>query len=311
MPAPELDGSARIALLCPGGPVVDATSAALTLFGAKDLGELESRMLLGGGPSARRLRHMAATLPAGEATRLERLRFFSRRRPMNLNFRCARIATPEGALILVLSADAAEQESVPPARSAPSGTAETSPKARFLWTLDAEGRFGDPHPILAATVGANAPRHGESFDAWSRRIGVERGDELARVLGERATFSDMIVDVPVEGTDRQMSIALSAAPAFDRNREFAGYRGFGAIGDAIEATIQPPRAESPLRTEPNIPAPDRGAETADDLSTTKAGGDAGRQDEPGAEFGQPRSRGGTNFDRRRNGGSDPVRGPAG
>ena len=78
MPAPWLDGGARIAILCPDAQVVYASSLALALFGAKDIGELESRMLLGEGPSARRLRHLAATLPVGEAMRLERLRFFRR-----------------------------------------------------------------------------------------------------------------------------------------------------------------------------------------------------------------------------------------
>ncbi len=274
MPAHWLGGDARIAILCPGAQVVEATSPALALFGAKDVGELESRLLLGEGPSARRLRHLAATLPVGAAMRLERLRFFAGRRPTNLNLRCGRIATPEGVVFLLLSAGAAEQDVIPPAQSASAETAETPPKTRFLWTLDAHGRFGDPHPILVATVGANAPQQGETADAWARRIGAERGGEIARVLAEGTTFSDLIVDLPVAGANRQARLALSAAPAFDRNRKFAGYCGFGVVGRAVEAA---PGEET------HVHAPDRGAEAVDDPDTADAGGNAAGQDAPGAD----------------------------
>ncbi len=277
MPAQWIDVDARIAILCPGAQVVEATSAALALVGAKNVGELESRLLLGQGPSARRLRHLAVTLPVGEATRLERLRLFTGRRPTNLNLRCGRIATPEGVVFLLLSAGAAEQDVIPPDHSASTGTAETLPNARFLWTLDADGRFGDPDPILVATFGANAPRQGETADAWARRIGAERGDELARVLAERATFSDLIVDLPVAGVDRLARIALSAAPAFDRNRKFAGYRGFGVVDRAIEAA--PPE-------ETHVPAPDRGAEAVGDPNSADIGGNAAGQESPGADAGR-------------------------
>ncbi len=283
MPAPWLDGGARIAILCPDAQVVYASSLALALFGAKDIGELESRMLLGEGPSARRLRHLAATLPVGEAMRLERLRFFAGRRPASLNLRCARIATAEGALLLLLSADAAEQDADSSAPSAPPETAETSPKARFLWSLDAVGRFGEPHPLLIAAAGANAPQVAESFDAWGRRTGAERVDELARVLGQRATFSELVVELPVAGVDRQVRIALSAAPAFDRNREFAGFRGFGIIGEAIESPNPRPHAACSPQEETNVPAPDRRAETIDDPNAKEVGGNSGRQDEPAAD----------------------------
>ena len=286
MSAHGLDDGARIAILFPGPRIVYATSPALALFAVRDIGELEIRMLQGEGTSARRLRHLAATLPIGGTPRLERLRFFTGRRPTNLNLRCARIATPQGGQFLLLSAGAAEQGVVPPARSAPPGTAEMSAKARFLWTLDAQGRFGDPHPALVSTVGANSPRQGETVDAWARRIGVEPGDELARVLGARATFSDLSVDLPVAGVDRKVRTALSAAPSFDRNREFAGYRGFGVIGEVFAAPNPRPfsaAAEARPPDKKNVPAPNRGAEAVDDPEKKEVVGGAKVQDESGAD----------------------------
>ena len=282
-PAQWLDDGARIAILCPIAQVVYATSAALALFDVKDLGELESRLVIGEGPSARRLRHLAATQPIGDPMRLERLRFSVGRRPTSLNLRSARIATPEGAIFLLLSAGAAGRDAVQAAQSAPPECAETSRKSRFLWTLDSEGRFGDPHPILVATVGDHAPQRGETLDAWGRRAGVEGGDALARVMAQRATFSDLTVAWPVAGGDRRLQISLSAAPAFDRNRGFAGYRGFGVIGEAIEAATAPPFAApsfagaaaetSPLQEEAIALAPD----------ATGVGGDARGQGEADAE----------------------------
>ena len=119
---------------------------------------------------------------------------------------------------------------------------------------------------------------------WVRRAGVEGGDALARVMAERATFSDLTVAWPVAGGDRRLRISLSAAPAFDRNRGFAGYRGFGVIGEAIEAATAPPFAAppfggaaaetSPLQEEAIAPAPD----------ATGVGGDARGQGEADAEL---------------------------
>ena len=122
---------------------------------------------------------------------------------------------------------------------APHAASTPSPNSRFLWTLDEEGRFGASHPVLVAAVGANAPDRGESIEAFFRRVGLDRGDELVRVLGERETFSRVTLEWPLSGLDRRRLIALSAAPMFGRQREFLGYRGFGVLGEEIEAVAVP------------------------------------------------------------------------
>src|SRR6202043_3878652 len=69
--APEewLKDKARLAILSPPDLLVSASPAILTLFGAKDCEALEARLIRGEGPSARRLRHLAATLPIAEPSR--------------------------------------------------------------------------------------------------------------------------------------------------------------------------------------------------------------------------------------------------
>ncbi len=284
MPAQWLDDGARIAMLCPNAQIVYATPAALGLFGAKDLAELESRLLTGEAPSARRLRHLAASGPIGESMRLERLRLFVGRRPTSLNLRWARITTSEGAIFLLLSARAARQDAIQPTRSAPQAFAETSPQARFLWTLDAEGRFGDAD---STTVGANAPRRGETLDALRPRIRMDHGDELARALAEKATFSDLSVGWLLASVDRRLRIALSAAPTFDRHREFTGYRGFGVIGEAIDAPN--PLSAAPASTPAGKALPEGKATFKPELES--ASGRLGSTLEPSAPVEDSRSAG--------------------
>ena len=256
--APEdwLRDKARLAILFPPGFLVSASPAMLALFGAKDCEALEARLVAGDGPSARRLRRLAATLPLGEPPRLEQMRFVVDRRLASVNLRCGRIAGPGGAAWLLVSIPAlgvasdappapAEDRAAPRLEDMPApDLGETPPPhlaaipplhSRFLWTLDEEGRFGVVHPMLVAAVGANAPHCGESVEALLRRIGLDRGEELIRVLGERRTFSGVTLEWPLSGFDRRRLIALSAAPMFGRHREFLGYRGFGVLGDEIEA----------------------------------------------------------------------------
>ena len=146
------------------------------------------------------------------------------------------------------------------------------PKSRFLWTLDEEGRFGAAHPALAAALGANAPHRGETVEALLGRAELEGGDELVGVIARRQTFSDVMVGWPLAGGARRRLVALSAAPLFGRHREFLGYRGFGVLGEEIDAprpqrtglalepvegaTFEPDRAPS-LTPRPSRPAPKR------------------------------------------------------
>ncbi len=251
-PQEWLNDKARLAILFPPGLVVSASPAMLALFGAKDCEALEARLARGEGPSARRLRHLAATLHIGEPPRLEQIRLVVGRRPAGVNLRCVRIGGPAGATWLLASvpalgaasddppAPAKRREAAQPDDAATPDLADTLPaNSRFLWTLDEEGRFGAPDSVLVAAVGANAPHRGESVEALLRRAGLTGGDDLIRALGNRQTFSGVTVEWPLSGFGGRRLIALSAAPMFGRQREFLGYRGFGVLGEEIEAAAAP------------------------------------------------------------------------
>jgi PAS domain S-box-containing protein len=283
-PADWLSDNARLAIMFPPARIVAASPAMLALIGVSDFESLEARLVRGQGPSARRLRHLAATLPVGELPRLEGMRFVVDRRPRSVNFRCVRIPAPGGATWLLASVPAlgaASAEPPPPAEdrdapphedtAAPDLGASPPPNSRFLWTLDEEGRFGPAHPMLAAAVGAKAPRRGESVEALLRRAELNGGDELVRILAGRQTFSGIAVGWPISGFDRRRLVTLSGAPLFGRHREFLGYRGFGLFGEEVNAA---PSNEADL-----VPA------SADDGRPLEAAAEPGRApaDAPQAE----------------------------
>jgi PAS domain S-box-containing protein len=271
--------NARLAIVSPPPRIVAASPDMLAFFGADDFDALEARLMQGEGPSARRLRNLAATLPVSAPSRLERMGFVLDRRPTSVNLRCARVSGPGGATWLLVSVPALGAASLAPPTPAdvrdapkpdeprlPDFGESPPPKSRFLWILDQEGRFGVAHPALAAAVGANAPRRSETVETLLRRVKLERGGELVRVIAERQTFSDIIVGWPLLGGDRRRLVALSAAPQFGRHREFLGYRGFGVLGEEVgaprprEAALAPERAEEALSRETTLePSPTPGA----------------------------------------------------
>jgi PAS domain S-box-containing protein len=242
VPGSTHEAASRLAIVGPEGVVVHATSAALALFGARTRADLQIRLMGGEGPSARRLRHLAATLPVGGPLRLERMRFSSGPRPVEVNLQCARAATPEGATFLVLSMAVSAFRAEASASIGSTGAALTPavavqrqvpPKSRFLWALDEFGRFGGEDPHLTAALGVNAPRPGETLEELLRRAQITDGAKLARVLERRETFSGVAIFWPTAVRDCKIEIMFSGAPAYGLRREFAGYRGFGVLCEPV------------------------------------------------------------------------------
>ncbi len=250
------------------GRVVRASEAALRLFGA-DAEALERRLIGGEGPSARRLRRLAQTLPVGAPPRLERMRFSIGRRSIDVNLLCARVAAPGGATYLVLSEPRAGSSAEPAAAEPVAADPRPAPaRSRFLWTVDAAGRFSATDAALATVLGRNAPKPGETVDDLWRRAGLERGADLAAALAKRETFSDLTVLWPAVEDDQRIEIRLSGAPVYDRDRGFAGYRGFGVVGETIEdrAEVEPPAIEDA--------APEERAPSQGEIPQAKAVSDA-------------------------------------
>jgi PAS domain S-box-containing protein len=107
---------------------------------------------------------------------------------------------------------------------------------RFVWKTDAEGRFSDISEDFVAIVGQPAADVvGLTFREAAARIGIDPSGEIAGLLERHDTWSGRSVLWPVAGTDLRIPVDLAALPTYDRDRNFAGFRGFGVarLADAI------------------------------------------------------------------------------
>ena len=158
--AERLAHGAPILVFTSGPPhLVYASPAALELFGANDLADLEALTLTAASPGARRLTSLALS-GTGGAPRVESLRFYVDRRPLPLALLCGRV----GDRLVVAAGPSADE--IPASTFVPVAAPLVEPPRRFLWTLDHENRFV-VEPALAAAFGSLAPWLGETLAAFT------------------------------------------------------------------------------------------------------------------------------------------------
>src|SRR3974377_1682078 len=92
-------------------------------------------------------------------------------------------------------------------------------------------------------------------------LGVAGDGRIAHALAAHETWSGIVIDWPVDGASERLPIEMSGLPVFDRDRQFAGYRGFGICRDLDRLPpLQRARAARPTTPGP-APTPDEPAET--------------------------------------------------
>ncbi|MCB1386516.1 MAG: PAS domain S-box protein [Nitratireductor sp.] len=107
---------------------------------------------------------------------------------------------------------------------------------RFAFTIDRDQVVRSVTDGLARIVG---PHSGDLAGRHWADIASERGfDENGRILALLSsgdTWSGRTVLWPIEGTDMSVPVDLAALPAYDRDRNFDGFRGFGVVrvSDAV------------------------------------------------------------------------------
>ena len=144
----------------------------------------------------------------------------SNRVPTTVSLICGRLAAPDGRTRLIVVAPAAAK----PIRRgpAPAAAADALESAeplsrgppldgpiRFLWTLDADGRFGETDAALPARVGPNAPRPGESLESLRRRLSFDAWEGLAAAIAARRTFSGLRLEWPEPSFARKRIVLMS------------------------------------------------------------------------------------------------------
>ena len=110
--------------------------------------------------------------------------------------------------------------------------AERRHPLRFVWQMDADGRFALGSDEFVKLIG---PRTTAAFGRlWSEiaaELNLDPDGRVARALATRETWSGITVFWPVDEGGQSLAVELSGLPVFDRDRGFRGYRGFGVCRD--------------------------------------------------------------------------------
>jgi PAS domain S-box-containing protein len=130
----------------------------------------------------------------------------------------------------------------------------SAPPVRFVWRTDAEGRFSTISEEFSAAVGAAAADVvGRKFSDVAMIFGFDADKDIAGLLERRDTWSGRSVLWPVAGTELRIPVDLAALPAYGRNREFEGFRGFGVARPA-DAVVDPEKIGHSLTQDYRPPA---------------------------------------------------------
>ncbi len=110
--------------------------------------------------------------------------------------------------------------------------AERRHPLRFVWHMDADGRFGvgsDEFIELAGPQTTSA--FGRPWNEIADALKLDPDNQVARAIASHETWSGIVVSWPVDASNERLSIEMSGLPVFDRDRSFRGYRGFGVCRD--------------------------------------------------------------------------------
>lgn len=101
---------------------------------------------------------------------------------------------------------------------------------RFVWKIDAEGRFSEVSSEFSQAVGPRAADiQGVAFSDLAALFNLDPEGKIGELLKKRDTWSGKTIYWPVEGTSLVVPVDLAALPTYTRNREFDGFRGFGIV----------------------------------------------------------------------------------
>jgi PAS domain S-box-containing protein len=103
---------------------------------------------------------------------------------------------------------------------------------RFVWHMDADGRFGVGSDEFVELVGpGTATAFGRPWSEIAAALKLDPNNQVARAVASRETWSGIVVSWPADESGEALPVEMSGLPVFDRDRSFRGYRGFGVCRD--------------------------------------------------------------------------------
>jgi signal transduction histidine kinase len=120
----------------------------------------------------------------------------------------------------------------PQAGSPAEPIAERRHPLRFVWQMDADGRFVVGSDEFIALVGPKTTAaFGRKWNEIAAELKLDPDNLIARAVSSHETWSGIVIPWPVDETSDRLPVELSGLPVFDRDRSFRGYRGFGVCRD--------------------------------------------------------------------------------
>ncbi|WP_027576115.1 PAS domain-containing sensor histidine kinase [Bradyrhizobium sp. WSM1743] len=146
---------------------------------------------------------------------------------------CSALVSPQAAPITVRMVE-------PPSSQGSSGqesSGQQEPPAprqhplRFLWQLDAEGRFVLLSDEFIRLIGPRtATGFGRPWREIAEEFSLDPDGRVAQALDSHDTWAGITVNWPADGGEH-LPVELAGLPVYDQVRNFAGFRGFGVCRD--------------------------------------------------------------------------------
>jgi len=143
---------------------------------------------------------------------------------------------------------------------------------RFLWRTDENGKINAISDEFLDAVNATPDLFtGKSFRELASELGFDHDGVIAGLLERRDTWSGRSVLWPIDG-GMSIPVDLAALPAYGRDRNFEGFRGFGVarFGDAAPTQHRPnPIAveEEPVQASTDMPVKEPEQQAGADATT--------------------------------------------
>jgi signal transduction histidine kinase len=254
-----------LAVFAADGALVHATAAACAQLGGANslsaLGILESNLQrLGEGAT----RVLVLSLPQPQAAHIEAA-------DVKPSETVVQSAPPEAA------ATAPATPPAPQIALAAEPVVERRHPLRFVWQMDADGRFVVGSDEFIELVGPRTTAaFGRTWNEIAAELKLDPDNQIARAVASHETWSGIVIPWPVDETSDRLPVELSGLPVFDRDRSFRGYRGFGVCRDVarINRLARAPR-ERPIGF---MPAPDADDGTLSTLQSPAAADTAASAD---------------------------------
>lgn len=102
---------------------------------------------------------------------------------------------------------------------------------RFLWQMDAEGRFVLLSDEFVHLIGTHtASGFGRPWREIAAEFSLDPDGRVAQALESHDTWAGITVNWPADGGEH-LPVELAGLPVYDHARNFAGFRGFGVCRD--------------------------------------------------------------------------------